>query len=102
MVQGQALLAVQASRAKPYVLFSACREAEACRSGDDIPSPWDLGVVQKSLGSLPSPQMSGLELLPDLTGLEALAEQLIFQANGQGHAEVCANPLTCSVHAVPL
>ena len=103
LVQGQALLAVQGSQRKLHILLSACREAEACRSGDDRPSPWDLDVGQKPLGSLPSPQMSGLELLPNLTGLEALAEQLIFQANGhQEHAEVCISPPTCSVHTVPL
>ena len=90
LVQGQALLAVQGSQAKPYILLSACREAEACTSEENTPSPWDwdLDLPQKPVGSLPSPHMSGLELLPDLAGLQALAEQLIFQATGQEHAEV--------------
>lgn len=103
MVQGQALLAVQGLQGKPHILLSACREVEACTSGDDRSSPWDLDIGQTPLGSLPSSQMRGLELLPDLTGLEALAEQLVFQANGhQEHAEVCISPPTSSAHAVPL
>ncbi len=93
LVQGQALLVAQGPQAKPYILLSACREAECCRSEDDIPSPWDVEVPKNPSGSLPSPHMSGLQLLPDLAGLEALAEQLIFQADGQEHAEVGINLL---------
>ncbi len=102
LVQGQALLAVQGPQAKPYILLAACREAEACRSEDNMPSPWHVEVSQKPLCSLPSPHMSGLQLLPDLAGLEALAKQLIFQGNGPEHAEVGSNPAAYILHTVPL
>ena len=101
LVQGQALLASQGLQAKPYILLSACREAECCRSEEDVPSPWDLEVTRQPLGSLPRPHMSGLQLLPDLAGLEALAEQLIFQSHGQEHAEVGITPFICPGRAIP-
>ena len=90
LVKGQGLLAVQGSEARPHILMSACREAAACTLKEDTASPWDwdLDLLQRPIGSLPRPHINGQELLPDLTGLEALAEQLIFQASGQEYAEV--------------
>ncbi len=53
-----------------------------------IPSPWNIPEAEQPLKSMQTSSGAGLELLPDLASLEALAEQLVFQATGQEHAEV--------------
>ena len=42
----------------------------------------------KHMETMPSPSTSGLELVPDLACLGALAEQLIFQSGVQEEVQV--------------
>jgi len=97
LVQGQVLLSAQSSQAKYHILLAACCDTEACMAEGSIPSPWNLPEAEQPLKSMQTSSGAGLELLPDLALLEALAEQLVFQATGQEHAEVHSGLHTLSM-----
>lgn len=89
LMQGQAQLSAQGSQAKPGILLAACCRAEACCPEEGRLCPWHLqGAQQHIRHSVASPPAEGLELVPDLLALEALAELLIFQSGGQEDVQV--------------
>ena len=88
LVHHQALLSVQGSQAKPHISLSACCQTVGGSPDGSMGSPWDPEVAMKQMEAMPSPITSGLELVPDLASLGALAEQLIFQSGVQEEVQV--------------
>ena len=99
-VQGQALLSAQGPQAKALVLMAACCRSESCCPEEDQLGAWQTQERQQP-GEAPSsqPGAHGLELMPNLAAVEAIAEQLIFQPSESrgGAGEQCSSCLEMHV-----